>query len=299
MSAKPKVVAVVGPTASGKTSLSIDIAKAHNGEVISADSRQVYKGLDIGSGKVTAEEMSGVPHHLLDVVEPSTLYTGADFKRDATAALEDILERNRLPIVAGGTFFYLDLLRNKLSSAPVSPNPALRATLEHCSTEELFSKLSTLDPTRAADIDAQNRHRLIRALEIVEVLGYVPKPTTHTSQYEWLIIGIDIDSESLQKNIHSRLLSRMQDGMLDEVEQLHKHGLHFERMEELGLEYRYLARHLKGDIGYETMLRELEVKIRQFAKRQKTWLKRDEAIHWFKPEERADAISKVGDFISA
>ena len=127
---KHKVIAIVGPTASGKTSLSIEIAKKFNGEVISADSRQVYRGMDLGTGKVTAKEMDGIPHHLLDVADPMDIYTGVDFKRDATIALEKIIAQKHTPIVAGGTFFYLELLRGSMQAAPVEPNPAYRKTLE-------------------------------------------------------------------------------------------------------------------------------------------------------------------------
>ena len=192
---KPKVIAIVGPTASGKTSLSIALAQQFTGEIISADSRQVYQGLDIGSGKVTPDEMAGIPHHLLDIADPMTVYTGIDFVQDAEKALADILKREHTPIVVGGTFFYLDLLRGKVQAAPVLPNQAFRDSLEDLSNATLLKKLYAKDIDRAEKIDPHNRRRLVRALEITEALGTVPKPAETESPYEWLIIGIDIDKE--------------------------------------------------------------------------------------------------------
>lgn len=296
---KPKVIAVVGPTASGKTSLSIEIAKQYKGEVISADSRQVYRGMDLGTGKVTADEMDGVPHHLLDVADPTSVYTAADFERDATAATTDILSRNHLPIFAGGTFFYLDILRGKMSPAPVEPNPTLRQQLEQSTDAELLTKLQTSDPTRAANIDPHNRRRLIRSLEIIDALGAVPEPQPTESIYDWLIIGINIDPEALRQNIHVRLQQRFDAGMVEEVAHLHDNGLSYERMEELGLEYRYIGRYLQGELSYEEMCTTLETKIAQFAKRQRTWLRRDTAIQWFKKDDQTAIFDAIHHFLES
>jgi tRNA dimethylallyltransferase len=295
---KPKVISIVGPTASGKTSLSIAVAKALNGEVISADSRQVYKGLDIGSGKVTAEEMEGIPHHLLSIVEPSQIYTGVDFINDATSAINQITERNNLPIIVGGTFFYTELLRGSMSAAPVPTNQKLRDELETLSDEELYNKIEDTDPSRAAVIDSKNRRRMIRSLEIIKALGKVPKVDSSDSPYEWLTIGISISKEDLHQNIHKRLLQRFEDGMIDEVKGLLEKGVIHERLESFGLEYRYISRHLRGLLTYDEMVTELETKIRQFAKRQMTWLKRDKTIEWFKPSEQEKVIERVQKFLS-
>lgn len=295
---KPKIIAIVGPTASGKTGLSIELAKRFDGEVISADSRQVYKGLDIGSGKVTQEEMEGITHHLLDVANPSNIYSASDFKRDGEDALEKIIGNKHLPIIAGGTFFYLDTLRGKQSLAQVPQNSFLRKQLEKRSTQELFNKLLELDVRRAENIDRHNRHRLIRALEIIDALGAVPPIKHGVSPYEWLIIGIDIDKDTLHDNIHKRLHARLDAGMIEEVQQLHVSGVSFERLEAFGLEYRYIALYLQGKMTYETMVAELETRIRQFAKRQMTWLKRDKQIEWFKPEDKAQILNRVAQFLS-
>lgn len=295
---KPKIVAIVGPTASGKTSLSIEVAKHFNGEVISADSRQVYKGLDIGSGKVTKEEMGGIPHYLLDIAEPSTTYTGADFKRDASVAIEDILNRDRLPIIAGGTFFYIELLRGTMQAAPVEPNEELREELEKLDDEALLAQLSTKDPERAANIDIHNRRRIIRSLEIIDGIGKVPEVVQTESPYDWLLIGIDIEKEQLHKNIHLRLQERLQNGMIEEVATLLESGITSERLESLGLEYRYINRFLSGELSREAMEIELETKIKQFAKRQMTWLRKDESIEWFKKEELENITKRVEEFLA-
>lgn len=294
---KPKIVAIVGPTASGKTSLSIEIAKHFDGEIISADSRQVYRGLDIGSGKVTAEEMSNIPHYLLDVADIHTVYTAADFAHDATTAIHGILDRQHLPIIAGGTFFYLDQLRGA-TLPQVSPNPILREKLEMFSTTELFQQLQEADSKRAETIDPHNRRRLVRALEIVETLGQVPKRTEIESSYDWLIIGIDIPTTKLHQNIHQRLLKRLESGMVKEVRDLLKQDVSHQRLNELGLEYRYISEYLQNKLAYEEMVTQLETKIKQFAKRQLTWLRRDEAIVWFAPENREAIFQLVEKFLS-
>ncbi|MEY3784383.1 MAG: hypothetical protein RLZZ230_705 [Candidatus Parcubacteria bacterium] len=299
MESKPKVIVVVGPTSAGKTSLSIAIAKKFNGEVISADSRQVYRGMDIGTSKVTVEEMDGVPHHLLDIVNPTETYTGADFKRDATFAINDIIERGNCPIIVGGTFFYIELLRNNLQSAPVPPNPSLRAELEELSTEALFQSLQTKDPIRAEAIDQHNRRRLIRALEIIDTLGVVPALEKHESPYDWLLIGADVEKTQLNLNIHNKLLSGLEAGMVDEVKHLHETGVRYERLDSFGLEYRYITKYLQNTLSYEEMVTALEFKIKQYAKRQLTWLRRDNSIAWFVPENREGIYKRIAEFLKS
>jgi len=296
---KQKAIAIVGPTASGKTALSIELAKYFNGEVISADSRQVYRGMDIGTGKVTVEEMDGIVHHLIDIADPATdLYTGADFARDGALALSDITKRGKLPIIAGGTFFYLELLQGKMQSAPVPPNPELRAELELKSAEELFTLLEAKDPRRASMIDRDNPRRLIRALEIIDALGAVPEVLHVDSPYEWLTLGIDIPTDILHERINKRIVDRIDQGMITEVETLHASGVSWQRLDSFGLEYRYLARYLQNQINRDEMITELNTKIRQFAKRQLTWLKRDPSIIWLPfPVDTARVISLVGDFL--
>ncbi len=293
---KQKVIVIVGPTASGKTSLSIQLAKTFNGEVISADSRQVYRGLDLGTGKVTVEEMDGVPHHLLDVADPQQTYTAHEYVHDARNAIVAISTRDKLPIVVGGTFLYIDTLLGNISTPPVAPNVELRAELDTLSTDALMARLEAKDPVRARTIDRNNRRRLVRAIEITETLGNVPETIT-SEPYETLKIGISISKEALAQNIHTRLVDRLDRGMIAEVEQLHAHGLTHERLDDFGLEYRYISRYLRGHISYEKMMEEIETKSRQYAKRQMTWLKRDNEIVWMEPGEGEKVQMIVRDFL--
>lgn len=287
----------MGPTASGKTSLSISLAQKYGGEVISADSRQVYRGLDIGTGKITHEEMEGVPHHMLDVVDPKIVYTVSDFVESAHATITDITGRGKLPIIVGGTFLYTDTLLGNVSAPPVPPNPALRTRLESKSTEHLFELLKEKDPARAETIDPYNPRRLIRALEIVEALGAVPEPI-HTHPYDALTLGITITKEQLQKNIHDRLSTRMHGGMMDEIEQLHGQGLSYTRMSELGIEYQCGAEYLQGNVSLEEMYTLIETKSMQYAKRQMTWLKRKTDIVWVDKNDMDTISTTIDNFLS-
>lgn len=296
---KPKIIVIVGPTASGKTALAIDLALRLNGEIISADSRQVYKELDLGSGKVSAEEMRGVKHHLLDTADLSQVYTGADFIHDANLAISDILKRGKLPIIAGGTFFYIELLKGTNQSAPVAPNPILRAKLETLSDEELFENLKQLDQERAERIDRYNRRRLIRSLEIIDALGKVPRLEKADSAFDWMTIGIKIDKNILSQRIEKRLNERLDEGMVDEVRNLLNSGVMPQRLYDLGLEYRYITEYLENKISYEEMKIILNTKIRQFAKRQLTWLKRDKDITWFNfPIETEKVVETTRNFLN-
>jgi tRNA dimethylallyltransferase len=293
---KTKVVVIVGPTASGKTSLGVEIAKKFNGEIISADARQVYKGLDIGSGKVTPEEMDGVPHHLLDIADPNEVYTAADFKRDGEKVITDIVSRDKQPIIAGGTFFYIDTLLGRTSLPDVPPNPELREKLETLSTDVLYNSLLRLDPKRAETIDKHNKVRLVRALEIIEALGSVPEAKSE-ELYDAFTLGIEIPKELLHQNIRARLFARLDQGMVEEVGRLHENGLSWKRLESLGLEYRYIAEYLQEKVTKEEMLEKLETEIRHFAKRQMTWLRQDNAIHWFRPEEKERIYDEIQAFL--
>lgn len=293
---KPKLIVIVGPTATGKSDLAVFLAQKINGEIISADSRQVYSGFDIGSGKITKREMQNVPHHLLDVADPKRTYTAARYVRDATKAIAGILQRGKIPVIVGGTGFYISALLSDTPLPAVPPNTALRKKLEKLSTEKLFALLKKKDPRRARRIDRFNRHRLIRALEIVTVLGKVPERTSG-SAYETHIIGVTLPKEKLKKRIHDRLGARIKKGMVQEVQRLHTNGLSWKRLESFGLEYRHIARYLQKKISKEQMLLELEHDIRHYAKRQMTWFKRDKTIRWFSPKERATIARAAKNFL--
>jgi len=281
MKQKPKVIVILGPTASGKSDLAVKLAKDFNGEVISADSRQVYKGLNIGTGKITKREMQGVPHHLLNIADPKKQYTVVDFKRDAEKVITDILKKHKLPIICGGTGFYIKALVDNISLPEVPPNFALRKRLKSKSASELFLMLQELDPKRARNIDAKNPIRLIRAIEIAKALGKVPQlKSKPQSKYNFLQIGIKIPDQELKQRIHQRLLKRLESGMITEAKKLHVQGLSWKRMEELGLEYRYLAKFLQKEISRQELVDKLNSEIWQYAKRQKTWFKKDKRIEW-------------------
>lgn len=274
---------IVGPTASGKSAYAIQLAKKIDGEVISADSRQVYKGMDIGTGKVTKKEMGSIPHHLLSIASPKKQYSVEQYKKEAARILQDILARGKTPIICGGTGFYIDALVHGTTLPTVAPNTQLRAKLSGMRTEKLFALLTKKDPARAQTIDAKNPRRLIRALEIVEALGRVPtqeKNPLPDVQFKW--IGLDALDAVLKKKIHIRLLERVRQGMLAEVKKLHTQGVSWKRLENFGLEYKWLARYLQGKINKEEMLEKLEMDIWHYAKRQRTWFKRNKNIRWKK-----------------
>lgn len=296
-SQKPKIVVVVGPTASGKTSLSIELAKKFNGEVISADSRQVYQQLNIGTEKVTKDEMQSIPHYLLDIADVNTVYTAANFKKDATAAVYTILKRNRLPIVAGGTFFYIDVLLEEIHTPEVPPNKALRTKLQKEDISELFSLLQKQDPQRAASIDPHNKRRLIRALEITDVVQAVPINQKPDCPYDVLKIGIKTQKDELRSRIRSRAKQAVSRGLIEETQQLLKSGISKERLSEIGLEYRVAMEYLDGIITKKELIQKLEEKNWQYAKRQLTWLKRDHTINWFELSDRNNIYQCVEDFL--
>jgi tRNA dimethylallyltransferase len=276
-----KVLVIVGPTASGKSDLAVRLAKKFNGEIISADSRQVYKGLNVGTGKITKKEMLGIPHHLLDVVDPRSQFTASDFVSKANEAMKLIQAKKSLPIVVGGTGFYIDALAGGVVLPNVPANKKLREKLSRKTNVELFKLLKKKDPKRAATIDFNNKVRLIRALEIVEALGKVPHPKVIATK-NFIYLGLKPDD--LEKRIKARLLKRLE-GMIGEARNLRKKGLSYKRMHELGLEYRFLAMYLQGKISKQDLVEKLNTAIRQYARRQMTWFKRNKKIKWFKPED--------------
>jgi len=287
----PKLLVIVGPTASGKTSLSIKLAKEFNGEVISADSRQVYKGMNLGTGKITKKEMQGIKHYLLDVASPKSRFSAAQFVKLGEKAIKEIQKKGKLPIVCGGTGFYVDALIYGLPKT-VAPDWKLRQRLEKLSASQLLNKLRRVDAKRAKNIDPQNKRRLIRALEIALKTGAPVPPQSRTLKYNVLKIGVKWNKKELRKRIHDRLLARMKQRMVKEVEKLHKQGVSWQKLDDFGLEYRFIARYLKGDLIKEEMLIQLETAIWHYAKRQITWFKRDKEIHWLNDYKRVEKLVK-------
>ena len=294
---KNRIIVVLGPTATGKSELAVKLAKKYNGEVISADSRQVYKGLDIGTGKITKKEMSGVPHHMLDVVHPKKTFTVAEWKIEADKKIKEIVSEGKLPILCGGTGFYIQAIVEGLVLPEVPPNTKLRKELTNKSSESLFLILKKLDPERAENIDAKNPVRLIRAIEIAKSLGKVPKIANNNTPYEILQIGLDSKDADLKTKIKKRIDSRMKKGMLKESVNLNKNGLSFKRMESLGLEYRLLSELIQNKIDKNEFKLKLENEIWQYVKRQRTWFKRDKKIKWFEPRNLNKIEKEINSFL--
>jgi len=281
MELKRKIIVILGPTASGKSALAVKLAKKINGEIISADSRQVYKGLNIGSGKITKKEMSGIPHYCLDIVSPKKIFTVADFKKCAEKAIEKIFTKNKIPIIVGGTGLYIQAIVDNIILSEVKPNWKLRKELEKKTTEEMFKMLKKLDPERAKNIDAKNPRRLIRAIEIAKKLGKTPKLKPMSRRdLDIRQIGIKLPDEILKKNIEKRIKKMLKGGLVAETKKLRKSGLSWKRIYELGFEYKYPALFLRRKISKDEMLAKMLVENRQYSKRQMTWFKRDKRIKW-------------------
>lgn len=282
-SPKTKVICIVGPTAVGKSNFAVEYALKNNGEIISADSRQVYKGLDLGTGKITQREMRGIPHHLLDVADPQTQFNVEQFKVLAQKAIADITQRGKLPIICGGTGFYIDAVIKNVAYPDVPHNIALRTELNNFSAKELFEFLEKIDrnfSTSLNNSEKNNKQRLMRFIELAEALGKVPRLSKQESPYDVTWVGLRTSPENLRERIHDRLVNRIYEGMIEEVDALHVKGLSWQRMEDLGLEYRYLARYLQGKMTKDEMLKELEMEIWHYAKRQIVWFKRNKEIEW-------------------
>lgn len=302
-----KIIVIVGPTASGKSELAVKLAKKFNGEIISADSRQVYKGMDIGTGKVSRDKAKnktkdskiylheGIAHYLLDVAHPKRKFTVVQYRKLAQKAIEKIFKKGKIPIICGGTGFYIQSLIDGISIPEVKPDWKLRKKLEKKSTKELYQILKKLDPKRAKTIDKENPRRLIRAIEIAKKIGKVPILKKNPLCYLVLMIGIKKEKKELSSLIKKRLLKRLKQGMIEEVKKLRKSGISFKRLEEFGLEYRQIARFLQKKISKNEMIKNLQKDIEHFAKRQMTWFKKDKRIIWIKNFKEAEKLTK--DFL--
>ncbi len=274
MNTQPHVIVVVGPTASGKSDFAVELARKHNGEIISADSRQIYKGLDIGTGKITREEMKGITHYMLDVCDLDDDFSVAEYKRLAFPILEDILARGKTPIICGGTGQYIDALIYTQEIPEVKPNKKLREELERKTADDLYNELLSKDKRRAGEIDKHNKVRLIRALEIVAALGIVPIQSEANCIRPTEIYLMDISRELLRERITKRLFKRLEIGMIDEVQKIMHQGYTSDSMRKFGLEYVTIAKHLEGTLTKNEMEEEIVTKSMQYAKRQQTWNKK-------------------------
>lgn len=277
MARKGRIIVVAGTNASGKSALGVELAVRYGGEIVSADSRQVFRGLDLGSGKITRGEMRGVPHHLIDVCEPDAYFSMGEFQRLAYTAIDGALARGRLPFLVGGTGLYINSVADGYVLSQVRPDLEYRRELEKLDTPALYSRLTRLSPD--AGIDPNNRNRVMRALERLhdgDSRSDVKQP-----RYEALKLGVTWPREALCARIDERLRIRVAQGMIDEVRGLLDAGVRPEFLRGLGLEYRLIAQHLLGEIAdREAMLSELSRAIKRFARRQMTWFRRDPDILW-------------------
>lgn len=266
------ILCIAGPTASGKSARAVALAKERNGEVISVDSRQVYRMLDIGTEKTTPEEMGGIPHHLIDICDPKDTYSAGDFVRDAEAAIQDIRFRGKVPILAGGTHFYFDALLYGLP-ADIPQNPELRASLEKRSVDSLMDEVAKRDPRRAARLDPKNKRRVVRALEIIESHGHVPEraPIEPRHQVEWIILNPERDE--LRERIERRLARALQNGLIEETKRVREY-VGDARLDELGLEYRIVGEYLRDERSEDSLLPSLTTKVWHYARHQKAWLRK-------------------------
>ncbi len=307
-----KILIILGPTATGKSALAVEIAKIitrkkwggfNKAEIISADSRQIYKGLNIGSGKITKKEMQGIPHHLLDMANPKKRFSVAEYQKLGHEKIAEIFSRGNLPIICGGSGFYISALLGEETIPDVPPNPKLRAKLSTKNPEELMAILTNLEPKRAKTVDPHNLRRIIRVIEIAQSAKQSQTISEITCEkkikplFQVLKIGLNLPSNKLKYKISIRLFARIREGMIDESKQLHEKGISWKRMEELGLEYRYLAFFLQNKITEQEMISKLKTEIWRYAKRQMTWFKRDKKIKWFNPSQKTKIEKSVKKFL--
>jgi len=279
-----KLVVILGTNASGKSELGIRLAKHFGGEIISADSRQVYRRLDLGSGKVTPEQAAMVKHHLIDVADVTEYYSLAQYQRAAYETIDSISNAGRLPFLVGGTGLYISAIVEGYQLVDVPPNEQLRAELESLSLSELVQRLEKADAEAAARIDKSNSRRIIRALEIAAAGHQGAAAQKKSPRYNCFQLGLTWPREILAERIEKRLRQRLADGMIEEVKQLRSHGVSDLRLDKLGLEYRYIARYLRGELrSVSELCEQLGIAIRQFAKDLVTWFKRDTRIIWLDP----------------
>ncbi|MCD6528047.1 tRNA (adenosine(37)-N6)-dimethylallyltransferase MiaA [bacterium] len=287
-----KLIVILGPTASGKTKLAVKLAKKFKGEIISADSRQVYKEMDIGTDKITKREMQGVPHYLLDVASPKRRFTVAQYRKLAMEAINKIFKKKKIPILCGGTGFYIKAVIDGIILPKVKPDWKLRKELEKKTTEELFNELKKLDPQRAKTIEPKNKRRLIRALEIVKKIGRVPILKKHPLPYPVLMIGIKKERKELNSLIRKRFFRWLKKGVIREVKNLKRSGLSWQRIEDFGLHYRVISQYLQGKINRKEMIEKSIKEIQKYAKGQMNWWKSDKRIHWIKNQREAEKLVK-------
>lgn len=309
---KEKIIVIVGPTAVGKTSLSIEVAKRFNGEVISGDSMQIYKELDIGTAKVTPEEMGKVPHHLIDIKEIDEKYSVADFQKEATQKIQEITGRGKIPIIAGGTGLYIESLLYPVTHSKIEPNLTLRKELENYAdklgNEKLWERLNQVDPVAANKIHPNNVRRIIRALEVYEETGelfssFQNERQKKESNYDVFLIGLNTERELLYERINSRVDQMAEEGLVEEAKALwEKVGPELSTQSTKGIGYKELFPYFNQKISLEEAIEAVKQNSRRYAKRQLTWFRnRLEDVHWIdlvkEPATIKNSFQEIGEFL--
>ena len=297
---KPKVVVIVGPTASGKTAVSIELAKRLNGEIISADSMQIYKEMNIGSAKPTEDEKQGIYHHMIDVVEPTENFNVAKYKEMAEECIKKILNKGKLPIIVGGTGLYVSTLTNGIEFSEIERDEEYRKELENIAEKEngaevLFEKLKEVDPEAANVIDKNNVRRVIRALEIYKVTGktktQVDRESIKELKYDYRIFGMLWDRQELYDRIDKRVDIMIEMGLVGEVKELYEKGISSTAIQGLG--YKEIIEYLDEKVTLEEAIEKIKQETRRYAKRQMTWFKRDKNIIWLNANRKEEVVSAI------
>ena len=284
-----KLLCIVGTNASGKSALGIELAEKFDGEIVSADSRQVYRGLDLGSGKVTKEEMKGIPHHLIDVAEPNDFFSLAHYQKLAFEAVDGIHKRGRRAFLVGGTGLYVNAVVDGYTLTDAAPDPATRQFVEKCSSEELIAIIKEKAPDMLGRLDLRNKRRLERAAE--KAMACASEPPANSPRYETLLIGVTYPREELYERIRQRLDKRLEEGMIDEVVRLRDKGATDDFLYRLGLEYRYILMYLRKEFtSYDAFYDKLFMEIRHLAKEQMTWFRKRRDINWI--DMKDDPVGK-------
>ena len=301
-----KLLIVLGPTASGKTQYAVQIANQFDGEIISADSRQIYKGMDIGTGKDLDEyniNNNSIPYHLIDIINPDTDYSVYEFQKDFHAIYNDIIARNKVPILCGGTALYIDSILFDYNIAPSAPNSLLREQLDNYNYNDLKNKLLEINSSEYNPEYHVSKRRLIRSIEILSNNKQVINMNLQGDEKftNSLVIGMHIDRKELLKKIKNRLIGRIKIGMIDEVEKLLNNGVSAQRLYSLGLEYRFISDYLMGKMNYDVMIDKLNIAINQFSKRQMTFFRRMEkrgiTIHWLAKNKKNIFMSDIKQYL--
>ncbi len=285
-----KIIVIVGPTAVGKTKFSVELAKKLNSEIVSADSMQIYKGMNIGTAKITKDEMQGITHHMIDIVNPNDDYSVSDFKLDSENVIDKLLRQNKIPVIVGGSGLYVNSLIYDLDFSKAKANESLRNYYDYYYKEHgidaLYDKLQKIDPQAAEKIHKQNVKRVIRALEVYDLTGVkfsenntdIRKPS---NKYECILVGLSMDRKVLYERINQRVDKMISEGLIEEVKNLLENGYNKDLVSMRGIGYKEIIEYLEGNYSLEEAISILKRNTRRFAKRQYTWFLKDEHVKWF------------------